>query len=130
MPTTPRKTAASKAAKLAAPAAAVELEKAGDLDALRAEVARNPDVADKPFAVPFMDTTVTVKAILDWPLSADELLAAMRFGPWAEKILDGDDYANVWVPADPTMRHLIKFVEDLEATTGIPFGLQYASPTN
>ncbi len=129
MPTTPRKTAATKAAKLATPAAA-EPDEATDLDALRGEVRANPDTTDKPFPVPFADTKITVKAILDWPVSSDKLLFTSQFTEWAEKILDGDQFTDVWVPTDPTLRQVVKFVQDLEAATGIPFGLQFTSPSS
>lgn len=115
----------------------VETVNGSDLEAMRAEVAAEPetaanktDISDKPFTVPFVDTEIRVKAILDWPVSSDKLLFASRFEEWAAKILDGDQLAEVWEPADPTLRQIIKFVGDLEARTGIPFGLQFTLPTS
>ncbi len=139
MPTTPRKsTAKSAAAKLATPAAvAGPAEKPSDLDAMRGEVASEVgpnselmNIADKPFPVPFLDAEIRLKAILDWPVSADKLLVASRFEEWAAKILDDGQFAEVWEPADPSLRQIIKFVGDLEAKTGIPFGMQFISPSS
>ncbi len=101
----------------------------GDLDALREEVAAEPDADTWPKPVPIGGTTVLVKEYLDWPSSADELLIAGRLFKWAEKILAGDDYANVWVPLDPTNRQVGEFLLALEKISGIPFVTSLGSPT-
>ncbi|GAA2636910.1 hypothetical protein GCM10010399_82550 [Dactylosporangium fulvum] len=101
----------------------------GDVDALRAEVAAEPDAADEIEIVPFADTAVRVKHFLDWPASADDDLSFGRVTAWASKILAGDDFAKVWVKVDPTNRQVIAFFADLEKVTGIPFASRRALPT-
>ncbi len=83
-----------------------------------------------PAPVPIGDTSVLVKHYLDWPASADDLLIAGRLHKWAEKILDGDDYATVWVPLDPTNRQVGEFLLALEKISGIPFVTSVGSPAN
>lgn len=92
-----------------------------DLDALRAEVASEPDGDDGPKAVPLADTTVLVKPFLDWPVSANEELITGRFTVWAKKILAGDDF-EVWTRVDPTNRQLIEFMTAVEKISGLPLG--------
>lgn len=101
-----------------------------DLDALRAEVAAEPDADDGVKVVPLGDTAVRVKHYLDWPASADELLIAGRLSRWAEKIVVPEDYAGVWQPMDPTNRQVVEFITSLEKITGIPFGVHIASPAS
>lgn len=119
----PRKRAASAAKTDAA-------NPAKDLDALRAEVDNEPDGGDQPYVVAVADTSVKVKHFMDWPSSADDDLAAGRMTTWAKKCLDGDDFAKVWQPLDPTNRQIVAFFTDLEAVTGIPFVTRYASPSS
>jgi hypothetical protein len=99
----------------------------GDLDALRAEVAGEPDTEPDLFVVPLAGTSVRVKHWLDWPTSADELLVAGRLTLWAEKVLYGDDYAKVWTAVDPTNRQTAAFIRDLEKITGVPLVASAAS---
>ncbi|MER7280419.1 hypothetical protein ABT369_38880 [Dactylosporangium sp. NPDC000244] len=101
----------------------------GDLDALRAEVAAEPDSADEPYVVAIGDTSVRVKHFLDWPASADDDLQAGRITAWAGKVLAGDDFTTVWANADPTNRQVIAFLTDLEQVTGLPFASRLVSPT-
>ncbi|GAA0719851.1 hypothetical protein Drose_06145 [Dactylosporangium roseum] len=101
----------------------------GDLDALRAEVATEPDAADETMIVPLADTAVKVKHFLDWPASADDDLALGRITTWASKILAEDDFAKVWSKIDPTNRQVVAFMADLEKVTGLPFASRLASPT-
>ncbi|GAA2346969.1 hypothetical protein [Dactylosporangium salmoneum] len=125
----PRKRTASAATAGAA-------KKKTDLDAIRAEVANEPDGGDQPhrgdqpYVVAIGDTSIVVKHFLDWPGSADDDLAAGRFGIWASKVLDGDNYAKVWKPMDPTNRQIIAFFGDLEVISGIPFVTRFALPTS
>jgi hypothetical protein len=100
----------------------------GDLDALRAEVAAEPDTDDGIMVVPLGDTSVRVKHYLDWPTSADEYFIAGRLTIWAQKILHGDDY-TVWEKVDPTNRQTAEFIRALEKITGIPFVTSAGSPT-
>ncbi len=102
---------------------------ATDLDALRDEVRAEPDAPDDIYAVSVAGTVVRVKHYLDWPVSADELLIAGRIHKWAEKVIAGDDYRDVWVPLDPTNRQVGEFLRNLEEITGIPFVTQAGSPT-
>jgi hypothetical protein len=102
----------------------------GNLEAVRAEVAAEPEGGDQPYVVALAGTSVKVKHFLDWPASGDDDLAAGRFTVWARKVLVGDDYTKVWQPMDPTNRQVIAFFSDLEAITGIPFVTRYASPTS
>lgn len=120
MPTTPRKRTPAKAAA----------GKPDALDAVRAEVKAEPDGGDEPYVVAVGDTSVRVKHFLDWPTSADDDLSAGRFTAWAQKVLDGDDFATVWRPMDPTNRQVVAFFSDLEAVAGIPFVTRFASPTS
>jgi hypothetical protein len=92
-----------------------------DLDNLRAEVATEHDSDDGPKAVPLADTTVRIKAFLDWPVSANEELITGRYTSWARKVLHPDDF-KVWVKVDPTNRQLIEFLTDVEKISGLPLG--------
>lgn len=94
---------------------------ANDLQALRDEVATEPDASDGLFAVPLGDTTVRVKDFLDWPSSANDDLAFGRMGRWASKILHAEDF-EVWARMDPTNRQAIEFMREMEKITGIPLG--------
>jgi hypothetical protein len=100
-----------------------------DLDAMRAEVAAEPDAAADIMVVPIGATSVRVLHYLDWPTSADEYFIAGRLTIWASKILHGDDYAKVWEPLDPTNRQTAEFIQALEKITGIPFVGSAGSPT-
>jgi hypothetical protein len=124
MPANPRKATAKKAA----PAATTE-EPVSDLDAMRAEVAAEPGAADECYTLPLADKKVRVKHILDWPLSADALLQAKLLEQWAQRVLVEEDLP-IWAEVDPTLRQFVAFMDELEAVTGVPFGLQVASPTN
>ena len=101
-----------------------------DLDALRAEVAAEPEGAADTLAVPLGDTVVRVKDFMDWPSSANEDLAYGRFTRWAAKVLDGDDFVKVWVPLDPTNRQVTSFLVDWEKISGIPLGTMLTSLTS
>lgn len=121
---TPRKTAAKKAAAIKA-----IQEPPNDLDAMRAEVAAEPDaVEDETYVVPLAGTTVRIKNVLDWPLSCDDLLRAQMFNQWARKVLVDED-RQVWEGVDPSLRVFAAFMKDLETISGIPFGLELVSPT-
>jgi hypothetical protein len=114
----------------AAPADLADKQPANaDLDSLRAEVAADPDGDDGPKAVPLADTSVRIKAFLDWPVSANEELIAGRFTVWARKVLHGDDF-DVWVKVDPTNRQLIEFMTAVEKISGLPLGSLITSPVS
>jgi len=113
-----------------APADLVDKQPANaDLDALRAEVATEPDSDDAPKAVPLADTTVLVKPFLDWPVSANDDLIAGKFTAWVRKVLHGDDF-DVWTRVDPTNRQLIEFLAAVEKISGLPLGSLVASPNS
>lgn len=101
-----------------------------DLDALRAEVAAEPDAADDTMAIPIGDQVVRVKSFLDWPASADDDMAEGRLTRWARKIIVADDFAAIWVPMDPTNRQVVEFITNLEKISGVPFVTGHASPTS
>lgn len=105
------------------PAGLAAKKPANDLDAIRDEVATEPDGnRDTVFVVPLGNTTVRVKDFLDWPSSANDDLAFGRMTRWALKVLDGDDFEKVWAPMDPTNRQAIEFMRELEKIAGIPLG--------
>jgi hypothetical protein len=69
---------------------------------------------------------ITVPAPEDWRDSANEAIREGRFTLWAEKTLAEDDYA-AWVDADPRIRQINRFFDDLGRATGISRGESRAS---
>ncbi len=108
-----------------------------DLDAMRAEVATEPETEDEdawPKLIPIGDATVRVNHYLDWPLSCDKQFGSGQFEEWAQKIIvkdgTGDDFADIWVPADPTLRQTFAFIRAVEVATGVPFAQHLGLPNS
>ncbi len=96
-----------------------------DYDALRAEVAAEPETqaAELPagiYAVPLADTAIRVKDLGDWPSSANEDLTAARFTRWARKVSYSDDDFLIWAKIDPTNKQVGAFLSDWEKISGLP----------
>lgn len=89
------------------------------VDALAAEVkaeqTANPDGTTE---APLGDATVRITSPLDWRSSAHAALQRGDFEGWAELCLAGDDYENVWVPLDPTLREINDMFEEWGRVTG------------
>lgn len=124
----PRKNAASKPDGLDAkqPANATS-----DLDALRAEVAAEPDgERDGTLAIPIGNSKVRVKGFMKWPSSANEDLGYGRYSAWARKALAGDDFVKVWAPMDPTNEEVTEFLVRWSEESGLPLGSMLTSLTS
>lgn len=61
---------------------------------------------------------ITVPAAEEWRDSAMEAIREGRFTAWAAKTLSEDDYA-AWVEADPRVRQINGFFQELGRLTGI-----------
>lgn len=104
---------------------------ATDLDALRAEVAAEPEGArDGALVVALGDTKVRVKDFMDWPASANEDIGYGRYSAWARKCLAGDDFAKLWAPLDPTNRQVMEFLVLWSEASGLPLGSMLTSLTS
>lgn len=78
--------------------------------------------------VPLAGETVRVLPVMDWPASAySALTKSQDFDAWAAKCLCGDDYEDVWLRVDPTIRHLNDFFEALNEASGQDVGESAAS---
>lgn len=92
-----------------------------DIEALRAEVAAEPDgTAEEYYAIPFANTSVRVKDFWDWPAVASDMLAVGRFTQAAAQIVHPDDFLTVWATANPTNRQVRDFMNEVEKVVGIP----------
>jgi hypothetical protein len=69
---------------------------------------------------------ITVPAAEEWRDSAMDAIREGRFTLWAEKTLAEDDYA-AWVEADPRVRQINAFFQELGRLTGIDQGNSRAS---
>jgi hypothetical protein len=100
-----------------------------DLDALRAEVRAESDSDDgiEYLAVPLGNTTVRVKRDpLDWPGSANSYFARGLMTEWAQRVVHPDDFAQVWLPTDPTNRQIAAFIAEWEKISGLPLAQQFS----
>ncbi len=103
-----------------APADLAAKKPANDLEAIREEVAAEPDGGIEYFAVPFANTVVRIKDFWDWPAYASDLLAVGRFTQAAREIVHADDFRTVWAQTNPTNRQVAAFIAEVEKVIGIP----------
>lgn len=102
-----------------------------DLDALRAEVAAEPQGArDGTLRIPLGNTKVRVLDFMDWPASANEDIGYGRYSAWARKALAEDDFAKIWAPLDPTNRQVMEFLVLWSEASGLPLGSMLTSLTS
>jgi hypothetical protein len=64
---------------------------------------------------------ITVPAAEEWRDSAMQAIREGRFTDWAEKTLDPADF-DLWVEADPRVRQINDFFQELGRLTGVDGG--------
>ncbi len=106
----------------------------GDLDALRDEVAAetpSPAADDDtwPRLIPVGDVKVRVKHYLDWTLDSEDAIRTVDIRGWAADNLADSDFVAAWLPAKPTLRQGLQFIQTVEVATGLPFAPHIALPT-
>lgn len=112
------------------PAGLSEKRPANDLDALREEVAAEPEAAPvKTYrVVPFAGTVVRIlDDFWEWPAVTSDLIAVGRFTQAAAQIVHPDDYNSVWAKANPTNGQVRDFVAEVEKVIGIPLTMLLTS---